>query len=163
ENVRAQLREAGMDLSNLVKVTTYLSDRLHGIENRQIRNEVLGDLTPALTVVIVGLFETHWLVEIEAIAAAGARAALALCRRAIIDPAEPIPREDSMIVRLVSTAALLAALSGCVFVNAREVESPRSTPVATLTPAPAPAPVPVAQAPAPAPAPTGPAPLQVAN
>lgn len=70
ENVRAQLREAGMDLSNLVKVTTYLSDRAQGLENRQIRNEVLGDLTPALTVVIVGLFESRWLVEIEAIAAA---------------------------------------------------------------------------------------------
>jgi hypothetical protein len=67
-----------------------------------------------------------------------------------------------MIVRLVSTATLLAALSGCVFVNAREV-APAPTPVAALAPAPAPAPAPVAQAPAPAPAQTGPAPLQVAN
>jgi hypothetical protein len=68
-----------------------------------------------------------------------------------------------MIVRLVSTAALLAALSGCVFVNAR-TEEPVSVPVAALAPpAPAPAPAPVAQTPAPAPAPTGPAPLQVAN
>jgi 2-iminobutanoate/2-iminopropanoate deaminase len=70
ENVRAQLREAGMDLSNLVKVMTFLADRTHGVENRQIRNEVLGELTPALTVVIVGIFESRWLVEIEAIAAA---------------------------------------------------------------------------------------------
>jgi 2-iminobutanoate/2-iminopropanoate deaminase len=69
ENVRAQLREAGMDLANLVKVTTFLSDRLHGVENRQIRNEILGELTPALTVVIVGIFEHRWLIEIEAIAA----------------------------------------------------------------------------------------------
>ena len=65
-----------------------------------------------------------------------------------------------MIVRLVSTAALLAALSGCVFINAK-TDEPVHTPVAAL--APAPAPVPVAQAPAPAPAPTGPAPLQVLN
>jgi hypothetical protein len=68
-----------------------------------------------------------------------------------------------MIVRLVSTAALLATLSGCVFINAK-TEEPVSAPVATLAPAPAPAPV--AQAPAPAPAPaaaTGPAPLQVPN
>jgi len=70
ENVRAQLREAGMDFSNLVKVTTYLSDRSQGIENRVIRKEMLGDLAPALTVVIVGIFESRWLVEIEAIAAA---------------------------------------------------------------------------------------------
>jgi 2-iminobutanoate/2-iminopropanoate deaminase len=68
-NVRAQLREAGMDLANLVKVTTYLSDRAYGIENRVVRNEVLGDLTPALTVVITGIFESRWLLEIEAIAA----------------------------------------------------------------------------------------------
>jgi Polyketide cyclase / dehydrase and lipid transport len=67
-----------------------------------------------------------------------------------------------MIVRLVSTAALLAAMSGCVFINAKQDE-PVSAPVATLAPpAPAPEPVPVAQAPAPAPAAaTGPAPLQV--
>jgi enamine deaminase RidA (YjgF/YER057c/UK114 family) len=68
-NVRAQLREAGMDLANLVKVTTYLSDRGYGIENRAIRNEVLGNVAPALTVVIVALFESRWLLEIEAIAA----------------------------------------------------------------------------------------------
>ncbi len=71
-----------------------------------------------------------------------------------------------MIVRLVSTAALLAALSGCVFINAK-TDEPVSAPAATLAPAPAPAPAQVAQAPAPpvAPvaAPTGPAPLQVPN
>ena len=68
-----------------------------------------------------------------------------------------------MIVRLVSTAALLAALSGCVFINAK-TDEPVSAPGAALAP-PAPAPAPVAQAPAPAPAaaPTGPAPLQVLN
>ena len=58
-----------MDLANLVKVTTYLSDRGYGLENRAIRNEVLGDLAPALTVVITGIFESRWLLEIEAIAA----------------------------------------------------------------------------------------------
>src|SRR5262245_40009184 len=72
-----------------------------------------------------------------------------------------------MIVRLVSTAALLAALSGCVFINAK-TDEPVRTPVAALTPPPAPVPPPVpvlAQSPPPAPAaaPTGPAPLQVLN
>jgi hypothetical protein len=69
-----------------------------------------------------------------------------------------------MIVRLVSTAALLAALSGCVVVHEEKVERVR-TPVAAVAPAPAPAPVVQAPAPAPAPAaaPAGPAPLQVPN
>ena len=68
-NVRAQLREAGMDVDNVVKVTTYLSDRGYGGENRAIRNEVLGDLSRALTVVVAGIFESRWLLEIEGIAA----------------------------------------------------------------------------------------------
>ena len=63
-----------------------------------------------------------------------------------------------MIARLVSTAALLATLSGCVFINA-ETDEPVSAPPAAFAPAPAP----LAQAPAPATAPSGPAPLQVLN
>jgi 2-iminobutanoate/2-iminopropanoate deaminase len=69
-NVEAQLREAGMTLDNLVKVTTFLSDRRFGVENRQVRQEVLGGRRPALTVIIAGIFEERWLVEIEAVAAA---------------------------------------------------------------------------------------------
>ena len=71
-----------------------------------------------------------------------------------------------MIVRLVSTAALLSALSGCVFISAKTDEPVRTPAAALAPPAPAPAPAPVFQARAPAPAPaaaTGPAPLQVAN
>jgi 2-iminobutanoate/2-iminopropanoate deaminase len=40
------------------------------IENREVRAEVLGDLKPALTVIIAGIFDSEWLIEIEAIAAA---------------------------------------------------------------------------------------------
>ena len=69
-NVEAQLRGAGMSLDNLVKVTTYLSDRRYGLENRAVRQEVLGDRRPALTVVITGIFDEAWLLEIEAVAAA---------------------------------------------------------------------------------------------
>ncbi|MDP3738825.1 MAG: RidA family protein [Hyphomonadaceae bacterium] len=68
-NVEAQLRAAGLDLSHLVKVTTFLADRSHAMENREVRNEVLGDLKPALTVIIAGIFDRSWLIEIEAIAA----------------------------------------------------------------------------------------------
>jgi 2-iminobutanoate/2-iminopropanoate deaminase len=69
-NVEAQLRAAGMSLDNLVKVTTFLSDRRYGLENRAVRQAVLGDRRPALTVVITGIFDEAWLLEIEAIAAA---------------------------------------------------------------------------------------------
>ena len=67
-NVAAQLRAAGMTLDNLVKVTTFLADRRFADENRAIRQEVLGDRAVALTVVVVGIFDDAWLVEIEAVA-----------------------------------------------------------------------------------------------
>ncbi|HJU38400.1 MAG TPA: RidA family protein [Tahibacter sp.] len=69
-NVEAQLRAAGMSLDHLVKVTTYLSDRRYRDANGAIRREVLGARTPALTVVIAGIYDEAWLLEIEAIAAA---------------------------------------------------------------------------------------------
>jgi 2-iminobutanoate/2-iminopropanoate deaminase len=69
-NLAAQLRAADMSLDNLVKVTTFLSDRRFGLENRAIRQEVLGDRRPALTVVITGIFDAQWLLEIEAVAVA---------------------------------------------------------------------------------------------
>jgi 2-iminobutanoate/2-iminopropanoate deaminase len=68
-NIEAQLRAAGMTFDHLVKVTTFLSDRRHASENSSIRRDVLGDLTPALTVVITGIYDEAWLLEIEAIAA----------------------------------------------------------------------------------------------
>lgn len=69
-NVEAQLAAAGMTLDNLVKVTTYLADRAHALENRAVRLEVLAGRQPALTVIVTGLFEAGWMVEIEAVAAA---------------------------------------------------------------------------------------------
>lgn len=68
-NVELQLRAAGMGLENLVKVTTFLSDRRYRDANRAIRQEVLGDLSPALTVIICDIFDDAWLLEIEAVAA----------------------------------------------------------------------------------------------
>jgi 2-iminobutanoate/2-iminopropanoate deaminase len=59
-----------MSLDNLVKVTTYLSDRRYGRENSEIRQEVLGGRAPALTVVIAGIYDEAWLLEIEALAVA---------------------------------------------------------------------------------------------
>ena len=68
-NVEAQLKAADMTLDNLVKVTTFLADRAHALENRDVRNAVLADRTPALTVIITGIFDPDWLIEIEAVAA----------------------------------------------------------------------------------------------
>lgn len=67
-NVKAQLRAAGMSLDHLVKVTTFLGDRRHAAANSAIRQEVLGHRKPALTVIISGIYDPVWLLEVEAIA-----------------------------------------------------------------------------------------------
>ena len=59
-----------MGLENIVKHTTFLANRKYRNENRQVRREVLGELRPALTVIITGIFDEAWLLEIEAVAAA---------------------------------------------------------------------------------------------
>lgn len=69
-NLTAVLTAAGLDVTNLVKVTTFLSDRSYAAANTAIRREVLGDHRPALTVIVTGIFDPSWLLEIEAIAAA---------------------------------------------------------------------------------------------
>lgn len=69
-NIEAQLAAAGMTKDNLVKVTTFLSDRKYALENRSVRLEALEGRQPALTVIITGIFDEAWLVEIEAVAAA---------------------------------------------------------------------------------------------
>jgi 2-iminobutanoate/2-iminopropanoate deaminase len=69
-NIEAQLRAAGMDLGNIVKVTTFLGDRAYAEENSRIRREALGELAPALTVIICGIYDPAWLLEIECVAAA---------------------------------------------------------------------------------------------
>lgn len=69
-NVEIQLVAADMTLDNLVKVTTFLSDRRHAVQNREVRLAVLAGRRPALTVIVTGIFDDAWLVEIEAVAAA---------------------------------------------------------------------------------------------
>ena len=68
-NVEAQLVVAGMGLGDIVKVTTFLSDRAYAEENSAIRQEVLAGLTPALTIIIAGIYDPAWLLEIEVVAA----------------------------------------------------------------------------------------------
>jgi len=70
DNLEAQLKAADMTLDNLVKVTTFLAGRDHALANREVRLRRLDGRQPGLTVIVTGLFEPGWLVEIEAVAAA---------------------------------------------------------------------------------------------
>ena len=58
-----------MSAENLIKVTIFLSSREFATLNREIRQDALGAHRPALTVIITGIFDEKWLLEIEAIAA----------------------------------------------------------------------------------------------
>jgi enamine deaminase RidA (YjgF/YER057c/UK114 family) len=58
-----------MAVANLVKVTVFLSSREFALANREIRQEMLGSHSPALTVIIADIFDEQWLLEIEAVAA----------------------------------------------------------------------------------------------
>lgn len=69
-NLAATLDAAGLEVGNLVKVTTFLGDRGHAGVNTAVRREVLGDHRPALTVIVTEIWDPAWLIEIEAIAAA---------------------------------------------------------------------------------------------
>lgn len=68
-NVEKQLLAAGMTFDNLVKVTIFVSDRRYLKESAGLRQAILGDRSPALTIVITGIYDAAWLLEIEAIAA----------------------------------------------------------------------------------------------
>lgn len=70
QNVAAQLRASDMTIEDLVKVTIFLADRKYALENRKARADALGTCAPAQSVVIAGIFDEAWLLEIEAIAEA---------------------------------------------------------------------------------------------
>lgn len=69
KNLLAQLDAAGMSVVNLVKVTTFLSSRQYAQENGEARRRALGSHAPALTVIIAGIYDEAWLLEVEAVAA----------------------------------------------------------------------------------------------
>ena len=66
----AQLEAVGMGLDNIVKVTTIVPDTADIAASRAARSEVLGDRKPASTLIVGGLANPAWKVEIEAIAVA---------------------------------------------------------------------------------------------
>ncbi len=67
-NIVAILQSAGMTTANLVKVTTFLTDREQATANGEIRRSYLGTHQPALTVIVAQTLASPWLLEIEAIA-----------------------------------------------------------------------------------------------
>ena len=69
-NVERRLEAAGMSFDNLVKATIFLSDRALIAQSDGLRASVLGQRTPAITIVLVGIYDRNWLLEIEAVAAA---------------------------------------------------------------------------------------------
>jgi len=69
KNVIAQLHAAGMDISNIVKVNIFVASRQYLKANREVREKILGDHKPSMSVVIADIFDEEWLLEIEAIAA----------------------------------------------------------------------------------------------
>ena len=69
-NVFAVLAAGGMEARDLVKITAYLTRREDLKAFRELRDRHLAEVKPASTLVIVsGLADPGWLVEIEAVAA----------------------------------------------------------------------------------------------
>ena len=68
-NLKAVLAEAGMDFSNIVKTTIFLTDPKNRPAFSAARTEATGGIKSASTLVyITGLFLPELLVEVEAIA-----------------------------------------------------------------------------------------------
>ena len=67
-NVERTLSAGGFTLDDVAKVNMYIRDRRYREDNRTVRNEVLGDRRPALTVLVTDHWDERWLIEIEVIA-----------------------------------------------------------------------------------------------
>ncbi|MGI9416350.1 MAG: RidA family protein [Geminicoccaceae bacterium] len=70
ENILAILRDASMDVSDLVRLTAYLTDEADLAAYMQVRDRFVADPPPASTLLVVQSFsKKQFKVEIEAIAA----------------------------------------------------------------------------------------------
>jgi 2-iminobutanoate/2-iminopropanoate deaminase len=70
KHIHTILASAGMDVSNLVSLRTYLADPKYDEPNARMRARQLGSHRVSSTVVCCQLLETKWKLEIEAVAAA---------------------------------------------------------------------------------------------
>ncbi|RRH80394.1 RidA family protein [Variovorax beijingensis] len=69
-NIDATLKAAGMERTNLAKLTIWLADREDWRLGAEIRQRYLGDHKVAMSVVQAGLVDSSWLIEVDAIAVA---------------------------------------------------------------------------------------------
>ncbi len=70
QNLEAQLKSAGMTLDNLVKITTILPNGSDLAAAWEARSKALGDRKPASTLIVGGLANPAWKIEIEGVAVA---------------------------------------------------------------------------------------------
>ena len=71
DNIAAILEEAGLALSDVVRINAYVTDREHMKGYMKVRDSFVGDPPPASTLMIVsGFTRAEFVVEVEAIAAA---------------------------------------------------------------------------------------------
>ncbi len=67
EIIAAALAEAGASLDDVVRTRIYITSAAHGDAVGAVHGELFGDVRPAATMVVVaGLLEPAWKVEIEA-------------------------------------------------------------------------------------------------
>lgn len=69
-NIRVILASAGLTVDNIVRLTSYLTDRAHMELNAKARLAALGGRKIPTTAIVVQTLSDDWLIEIEAIAAA---------------------------------------------------------------------------------------------
>jgi enamine deaminase RidA (YjgF/YER057c/UK114 family) len=70
DNIRAILQEAGLALSDIVRINAYVTAREHMQGYMRVRDRYVGDPPPASTLVIVnGFTRPEFVVEVEATAA----------------------------------------------------------------------------------------------
>lgn len=68
QNISAILKAADMSVDNIVRLTTYLSDRAYAEKNTDARMKALQGRVVPTTAIICDLYDSSWLVEIEVIA-----------------------------------------------------------------------------------------------
>jgi enamine deaminase RidA (YjgF/YER057c/UK114 family) len=66
KTIEAALKEGGFAMADIVRVTYYITDAKNADEHFAVCGEVLGDIRPAATLVVVaGLYKAEMKVEIE--------------------------------------------------------------------------------------------------
>jgi enamine deaminase RidA (YjgF/YER057c/UK114 family) len=66
KTIEAALKEAGLALADIVRATYYITDAAYADAHFAVCGEVLGDIRPAATLLVVaGLYKPEMKVEIE--------------------------------------------------------------------------------------------------